>query len=323
MQLVINNFAADFMPVELSLPFLDYGSWEESTEAKESQFANHDTWRYEMDAAELGTSTNRIRMVFLNGPSFPAGATKTKFDIGRFWRIGNLLAEQALACHFSQQGFLIEQSHFEKVALRPYLSSPDDAIELASDVSFLAQRPFREEIYGFAVAFRWVVQAHFKETLANATLSGIAVGMPVLYKPVNAIPDNLKAFRNRFVGRVRSVESDGTATVLCKDDEYRTIPLRDLRLEASPAAIKIYERKVRGRSGTSAVIRAIQKLNKSLTNDNRRSLTVLKDRLEAIRTLLQESGSSTDQLVIPLKSYESGSLSITIAPMEANFGNSW
>jgi hypothetical protein len=151
MRLVVNNFAADFMPVELSLPFLDFGSWEDSTAAKETQFPNHDTWRYEMDPAEAGTSTNRIRMVFLNGPSFPVGATQTKFDVGRFWRIGNLLAEQALASHFSRQGFLIEYSHFEKLALRPYLSSPDDAIELATGVSFSAQRPFRDEIYGFAV----------------------------------------------------------------------------------------------------------------------------------------------------------------------------
>jgi hypothetical protein len=121
MQLVINNFAADFMPVELSLPFLDYGSWEDSTAAKQSEFASYDTWRYQMDASETGTSTPRIRIVFLNGPSFPSAAAQTKFDIGRFWRIGNLLAEHALASHFSQQGFLIEQSHFEKVALRPYL----------------------------------------------------------------------------------------------------------------------------------------------------------------------------------------------------------
>lgn len=65
MQLLVNNFPADFMPVELSLPFLDFGSWEESTEAKESQCADHDTWRYQMDAAEAGTSAKPIRMAVL------------------------------------------------------------------------------------------------------------------------------------------------------------------------------------------------------------------------------------------------------------------
>jgi hypothetical protein len=103
--------------------------------------------------------------------------------------------------------------------------------------------------------------------------------MPVLYKPDGSISDDLKPFRNRYVGRVRNVESNGTATVICKDDQPRVIRLQDLRLEASPAVIKLYERRVHARSGTSAVIRAIQKLNKSLTTDNRRSLTVMKDRL--------------------------------------------
>ncbi len=312
------------MPVEPSLPFLDYTSWDESTKARDSEFGDYQTWRYEMDDDEASSSTRRIRMVFLNGLAVPTGATHRSFDIGRFWRIGSLLAEQALASHFSQRGFMVEQSHFENVALRPYRMSPDDAIELATGISFLVQRPFREEAYRFAVAFRWVVQAHFKESLANPALAGIALGMPVLYRPIGAtISRDLSPFHNRFIGRIRSVERDGTATVLCKDDQHRVISLQDLRLEASPAVIKQYESKVRGRSGTSAVVREIQRLNLSLTRDNRRSVTVLRDRLMAIRELLQESGSSTDQLVVPLKSFESGSLAVSLSPMEATLGSSW
>lgn len=178
MQLVINNFAADLMPVEPSLPFLDYGSWDESTATRDSQFNNYQTWRYELDEGEAATSTKRIRMVFLSGPSLPTDATQMPFDIGRFRRIGNLLAEQALASHFSQKGFVVERNNFENIALRPYISSPDDAIELATGVSYLVQRPFREDAYRFAVAFRWVVQAHFKQTLANAALAGIFLRWP-------------------------------------------------------------------------------------------------------------------------------------------------
>ncbi|MGB9067527.1 MAG: hypothetical protein WCC21_03060 [Candidatus Acidiferrales bacterium] len=320
MQIVVNNFAADLTPVEPSLPFLDYGSWDESTEAKESAFGDFQTWRYEMDDAEAGTSAKPVRMVFLSGPALPDDTPRKPFDIGRFWRIGNLLTEHALASHFTDRGFTVERNQFESVALRPYLSSPDDAIELATGISFLAQRPFRDDTYRFAVAFRWVVQAHFKETLANKALAGIAVGMSVLYRPAGAAPHDLKSFRNRFIGRVRNIENDGTATILCKDDQHRVIPLRDLRLEASPPVIKLYEKRVRGRTGTSSVIRAIQKLNMSLTNDNRRSVTVLKDRLEAIRRLLKESGSSAEQLIIPLRSFDSGSLALSIAPMEADMG---
>jgi integrase len=90
MQIVVNNFAADLTPTEPSLPFLDYGSWDESTEAKESAFGDYQTWRYEMDDAEAGTSGKPVRMVFLNRPALPDGTIRTPFDIGRFWRIGTL-----------------------------------------------------------------------------------------------------------------------------------------------------------------------------------------------------------------------------------------
>jgi hypothetical protein len=41
-----------------------------------------------------------------------------EFDVGRFWRIGTLLIEEAIATHFRQLNFVIEESHFEKLALR-------------------------------------------------------------------------------------------------------------------------------------------------------------------------------------------------------------
>jgi hypothetical protein len=324
MPLVVNSFPVDITPVEPVLPFIDLPTWEASTEVKETQFAQYATWRYSPKDEATGAVQNGCRLVLLNGPSAPIGAQEAKFDLGRFWRIGNILAEQSLSQYFSQNGFSIEVSHFERFALHREASSPDDAIELATGISFSARRPFRDEPYRFAVSFQWVVQAHFKETLENEALSRMSLGMPVLYKPRgNDIPKDLSPFRNRYLGRVRAIDASGTATVMCKDDTPRSLARADLRLEASPAVIKLYEEKVRSRSGPSNIIRTIQRLKKSYTQDNRRSVTVLRDRLEAIRLLLQESGSSRDQLVIALASFQSGSVSITLAPMEATFGGSW
>lgn len=323
MPLVVNSFPVDLTPVEPTLPFIDFPTWEESTDAKESQFAEYATWRYPLNDDATGAQPDGCRLVFLNGPSVPSGAQQMKFDVGRFWRIGTIITDQSLSQYFSQIGFSVEESHFERFALRREASSPDDAIELATGISFAARRPFRDEPYRFAVTFQWVVQAHFKETLQNEAISQMSIGMPVIYKPKDhSIPADLLPFRNRYLGRVRAIDT-GTATVMCKDDAPRSLPRTDLRLEASPAVIKLYEEKLRNRRGPSSVIRTIQRLKKSYTPDNRRSVTVLRDRMEAIRQLLQSSGSSRDQLVIALSSFQSGSLSVTLAPTEVTFGGAW
>ncbi|MCL4855368.1 MAG: hypothetical protein KJZ78_28735, partial [Bryobacteraceae bacterium] len=258
MSLIVNSFPADLVPVGPTLPFIDFPSWESSTEAKVTHFAQHATWRYSLGDDELRGARGVCRLVFLNGPAPPRDAEQTKFDVGRFWRIGSLLIEDSLSQYFSQIGFSIEESHFERFALRREAASPDAAIELATGISYSVRRPFRDEPYHFAVAFQWIVQAHFKGTLENDDISRMSLGMPVLYKPrTNNIPKELALFRNRYLGRVRAIEPGGTATVMCKDDTPRSLSRADLRLEASPAVIRLYEEKVRSRSGPSTIIRTI------------------------------------------------------------------
>jgi hypothetical protein len=324
MALLINSFAADLNPIRPLLPFLDYPSWQASTEAKEGKFAGCSTWRYELREDEDKGNPNRFRMIFLSGQQLPAGASTQEFDVGRFWRIGTLLIEEAFSAHFKQLSFVIEDSHFEKFALRAVSNSPDDAIELATGVSFSARRPFRDDQYRFALSFKWEVRALFRDTLANADILRIALGMPVLYKPQEGVPAELLHFRNRYLGRVRSIENDGTATVITREDNQPLrVPLADLKLEASPAVIKVYEQRARSRSGPSPIIRTIQQLKRSYTRENRRNVTASKDRLEEIRALLNRAGASLDQLIVPLSSFQAGSVTISLIPMEASFGDTW
>jgi hypothetical protein len=324
MALLLNSFPVDVAPVEASLPCIDYQGWEISTSAKKTQFNEFSTWRYEIDKEESGLNESRIRMVFLRGPHIPPDATQETFDMGRFWRIGCLFIEDALAAHFSRLGFTIEQSSFERLALRRHTGSPDDAVDLATGLSFSARRPFREDKYGFTLSFQWIVRAMFRNSLMDDSLAGIALGMPVIYKPSGTSPPGLPEFINRYLGRVRSIDSARrTAAVICRDDEPRTLPLRDLRLEASPHVIKLYEQRVRSRSGPSQILRTIQRLKMSFTKDNRRNVTALRDRLAEIRKLLYQAGSSRDQLVVPLASFQTGSVSIALSPIEATFGDSW
>jgi hypothetical protein len=172
------------------------------------------------------------------------------------------------------------------------------------------------------VTFQWIVRASFKDSLEKDALARIAVGMPVIYRPTTRVSPELLQFRNRFLGRIRSIDqSKRTAVVMCRDDSPKSVPLRDLRLEASPAVIKAYEKNTRLRSGVAPTIRSIQQLKMSLTRENRRNITALRDRLEKIRSVLMELGASSDQLVLPLTSYQSGSVSMALAPEEAEKGD--
>ncbi len=306
------------------LPFLDYSSWEASSEAKEGEYANYATWRYELRDDEDRGARDRFRMVFLGGNPTPVSAASMEFDGGRFWRVGTLLIEEAVASHFKQLGFLVEDTHFDRLALKTVPNSPDDSIELATGLSFSARRPFRDDQHRFNLSFNWEVRALFRDTLADTQIASFALGMPVLHQPVKTAIPALVQFRNRYLGRVRSIEDDGTATVMCRDDSQpQRVPLCDLKLEASPVVIKLYEQQVRSRSGPSPIIRRIQQLKRSYTRENRRNVTVFKDRLEEIRSVLNQAGSSLDQLIVPLASFQSGSVAISLLPMDVSFGDSW
>lgn len=324
MALYLNSFPVDVAPSEISLPYIEYPDWETSTSGKKTQFNQFAAWRYELSQEERGENQNSVRMVLLKGPQAPPGVPQATFDLGRFWRIGCLFIEDALSAHFAKLGFALEQNKFERLALRPHTASPDDRIELATGLSFSARRPFRDDRYRFTLSFQWVVRAMFRDSLSNESLARIALGMPVIYKPAGAVPPTLLEFAYRYLGRVRSIDPTGhSAVVMCKDEEPRTLPLGDLRLESSPVVIRLYEQTIRSRTGPSQILRTIQQLKMSFTKENRRNVSALRDRLNKIRTVLQQAGSSRDQLILPLASFQPGSVSIGLNPSEAILGDSW
>jgi len=318
--LTINYFPAEISPAIIRLPFIECASWEDSTSAKEGEYAKYTSWRYQPSES----SGSGVRLVLLNGPDRPASASEESFDVGRFWRIALISIEESLAAHFASLGMGIEDAHFERLAIRKVHDTPDEVIELSTGVSFRAKRPFRDDHYGFVVMFNWEVRALFRESLENESLRGIAIGMPVLYKPTTDAPASLRQFRNRYIGRIRSLETNRIAVVSCRDNVSRQVSVADLRLEASPATVKKYEQMCRRSLGPSRFFRRIQQLNMTLTRENRRNVSVLRDRLEAIRDVLRQSaGASGDQLILSLSSYQQGSLVIGLSPLRVDFGGIW
>jgi hypothetical protein len=319
MTLLLNSFLVDVTPHEVSLPFVEYETWEGSTEAKKNRYPGLITWRYSKRTSD---GESGVCMVFLSGTQLPDDLSHKSFDLGTFSHLGCRLIEDSVALHFSGLGFTEERNRFERIVLRKHADASDTAIELATGLAFSARRPFSEERYAFSLTFQWVVRAMFKQSLVNASLSSIALGMPVMYMPTGAGHEDLDDYKNRYLGKVRNVDQkQKVATVACRDGQNRSIELKDLRLEASPAAIKIFERTVRSRQGPSRIIRTIQQLKLSLTKDNRRNVTVLRDRLAQIRKVLYEVGSSRDQLVIPLaSSFQPGSVSVALTPTNVLLG---
>jgi len=257
-------------------------------------------------------------MVFLSGPSVPQRAGHLKFDLTENRRIGELLIEDALSTHFAKHGLAIQRGHFERLAVRIRPDAPNDAIELSTGVAFSAKRPFKEEPLRFAVSFTWEVRAVFREDLSSPRITQIASGMPVLYTPQGPVAPDLAQFRNRYLGRVQAIEPRNQIVVISRTDgRPHRLDGRDLKLEASPQVIKKFERT----SGTSPTIREIQRLNRSFTPDNRRNTMAARDRLGEIRALLASVGSSSDRLIVPLASFETGSVSVSTAPTEVSIGD--
>lgn len=320
MAIIVNSFEATISPLCPTLPYLDYPSWEASTLAKRGEYSNYSTWRYE--TRDPG-KTRGIRLVFLGGSLPDQALEHSEFDLAGFPRIGALLIEDAVASHLQSLGFLVEETGFGRLALRPVPGSLDDAVELATGLLFSARRPFREESNVFALSFNWEVRALFRESLAQPGIASIAPGMAVLYKPKTVPPPALRQFQNRYIGRVRSISQDGIVTIAERESgEIHKVPAVDLKLEASPAVIKLYEQRVRSQRGPSPIIRRIQQLKRSFTPENRRNLTALRDRLEEVRRILSRGGASSDQLVVPLASSQPGSVAISLLPTEATLGDS-
>lgn len=320
MALILNAFKANLNPVTYELPSVDFASWEESTQARNC-YASSLTWRYTFkDNGD--PPADRIRMVFIEGPTPEQFATLT-FDVGIQWKLGAILIERALELHFQQQGFRVEKTRFQTFALRPITDRISNAIELATGISFSVKRPFREEQYDFAINFDWEVRAQFRASLADKALARMAVGMPVIYQPKAKPSPKLAPYENRFLGKVRGI-SEKYAIVTCRaDSSTAEILLSDLRLEATPAVIKNYDQTSRSRKGPSTLIRKIQQLKHTYTSDNRRNPNAFRDRLDEILAILGATGTSANQLVLPLSESRPGSVSIAIQPSEASFGGLW
>ena len=313
--LILNSFPVEINPRTLALPFVEYDDWQTSTAGRKRDYKHYSTYRY--DRTRLPNDDvrpgKRIRLLLLSGPPPVGGDGVYEADLGVFPALGAHLIEQTVSRYLESQGMTVFRTTFANFALTKIETSSNNLIHLYSGITYQARRPFATEKYAFTISAQWVARSVFAESLANAHLRSISLGLAVLYTPKSQPVRELEDFQNQYLGHVKQIGHQTDAVVDSRDGEIRSLPLVDLTLEASPEAIRRYERENRTSQQAILTWRRIQQISKVLTKEGRRNPLVLRDRLEAIRGVL--GGRSREQLVLPLHSYATGTVSVGLAPM--------
>lgn len=317
--LILNSFPVEVSPTEFSLPYVEYPSWEASTDDMHRRFAEFRIHRHPFRNPTQGVSEPplAIRLILLSGPQAPNNNLRIDCRTADSPSLTNKLIEHSLAQHLSKRDMTIKYGKFETSALRFQHSSQRDPISFYTGISFRSRRPHSDEPLNFALTVQWTAGARFSRSLKEETLKSISLGLPVLYTPTNTPPDELSPFTDRFLGTVESTTDPATALISCKDNVRRSIPLDDLTLEPSAEALRRYELRVGTDHYRDHVRKRVQRLSKVLTENSRRNTSVLRDRLDAIIQTL--SGTARDQLVLPLCSFVKGTVRIRLSPQHVRF----
>jgi hypothetical protein len=304
--LISNLFRIELSRRKLTLPYHDCSSWQESGDILRDSLSKHTVYTYE-------SGENQVRIVVFDGPGPPSSYLTTVFDVVSLPYLGTRLIQHSIAHSLQTKGLKILHSKFDIRALPPIPTFSQAGINVFCGISLKAHRPFEFDPMYFVILVKWEVVAMFSESLATETIRNMSIGLPVLYKPTSNAQVELSKFRDRYMGYVREVLSPTQAVIHCKDGHIRNINTEDLYIEASPSAIREFERRIGLRDDTRSAWRKIQELNFVLTKEGRRNRGVLQDRLNAIRRFLIDGGK--DQLVIPLACFEQGILTLNLSPV--------
>jgi len=309
--LVTNIFKVELSPSKFDLPYHDFASWEDSTKMLRDRLAKHSIYRYKL-------ANHTIRAIVFDGPQRPADCLSQTFDVAELPHFGTRVIEQSIARYLQGKRLRIQHTSFGLVAIPLLPTFSQAGIDVYCGISLRARRPFEVEPAYFVVSVKWEVTAVFSESLASEMMRTMSLGMPVLYKPTGDAPSEMKQFRGRYIGHVREVLASTEALVHCKDGCMRTIGTEALYVEASPSAIREYERRINLRDDTRSAWRKIQELNFILTKEGRRNRAVLRNRLDAIREFL--ANSNREELTVPIACFETGILTINLSPVRVQLG---
>lgn len=312
MALFINWFKVDLAPGEFTLPTKDFATWEESTTARDSDALQS----FHLYRGRTGADI--ISIVLLQGPPVPLGWEERVYAPRTHRNVVAEIIKYSLQEHFKEGNLVVSRSKWGVTATRPVGLLANNALQLSSGVFCQVYSPDAET--GMGVSAQWEVKAEFVKSLADEDLRKICDGLPVLlrYNPDDWEPEEqLKPFRNRYLGLVKRVPSKDMVEVLCRDNVPRKIPSDKLFIEAKPSTLKEYENRTRANQRGRSVWQRIQELNHVLTSAGRRNTSVLQDRLNSIRRFLSPQGNELLVFELPIYGGGRANLDLKAATVEA------
>jgi hypothetical protein len=308
--LLLNCFPIKLLPTNFNLPYLIYDSWKISTQMLKSKYGDYQWYRIEEKH-----DNGRVFALLLNGPERPQELKRMSVDAAVQPDFGKHLISRSLYSYFKARDLTMSRDNFETTALRKAPAFSQNLIDVFCGISFQIRHPFNESPGDFVISAQWVVKTTFNQSIAEPKLRTISQGMPVLYQPTlrAKVDEDMKKFINRYLGHILEILSQTEALVDCKDHKVRHLPLTDLFLETSPAVIREYEKRSGFRQSSRSLWYKVQELNFAMNSQGRRNVSVLKERLQAIRAFL--GGSSKEQLIVPVACFQEGTISLALNPV--------
>jgi len=308
--LLLNWFSIEIAPASINLPVKEFEAFDDSTSAMRERLRDFKCYR---PRPPRGASP-RPAVILLNGPPPPADWPTLTFDLASNADLAGRIALESLAKHFIKREATVHHTRFALFCVWSVEDHDNARIRLFSGLRVKAHRPSAASKPGIAV--NWEVEARFTASLADELLRSACQHLGVSLRYYGDewpdVPEDLKRFRNKYLGEVSRVISADRISVDARDGHSYSIPPQFLFLEAKPSTMYELERRL----STPFPTRRLQELSLVLTKDGRRNSSVVRDRLDAVRKKLSPQGNSA--LIMPLQVYGGGKLIVDVNPLQLN-----
>jgi hypothetical protein len=305
MALVLNAVKSSFSCADITLPCITLPA-----DSKPHQV--YAEYRQHAYGERLVWLDNEARIIFPTGEHPESSLISShQFDITAWKPLSIILTELALANFLVGKGFQLRQESIASRRVWSYLALlPEKAFP---HLAFLTGLYFR----GLSIdseaclVIDWKARAEFRFGLENPDLRSIAQGCPVIVAQDCSTP-GLMDRRGKFLGIVKKA-SEASIEVLGRDNIELSINPKDLRLEASPKMLAIYERSFRSSSPPGGAMLYKAELDKSLVN-GLKNKSAFRDRLAAALGIL--GPSKLQFLSCPLISDNRQMITLDLEPYE-------
>lgn len=307
-QVRLNLFEVEFSAARVNLPSKRFQDNQVATAFLREQPRSVRAHRSRM-------SDGTTSLYVFDGPVASGQFETVTVDLSTDPNMAVRLAKHAMQRYFRDRGYIARDERFNLLVRERDPRLKRGAAVVYQGVSLQITCPFAERAPRLAAIATWQTPAEFTASITDPVLRGMALGHDVIYRPIGDTTEELRKFRNRYLGRVREFTSDTEAAVYCSDHAVRLLPTSDLYLEARPNVLAEYDRRI-GTVGSEPVWSQMLKMNHTLSEGGRRNTAVLHDRLVSITEFL--GGGKKQRLSLPTTKFDDVVLNMSLEPLSVS-----